>query len=437
MLGPGHVGQCGQLGGVLPGDLAGQRVRGPAGGHQPREPAGRGVVQVLVVVVGHAPQVARQVDRPPFGTRSRGQPGRIGELGRQLTDDGDPIAVGGQNPRAWPRGSSTPGATWCRCAARFLSCRQLGSRSPGGKVAKPRVSQRARVTACRQAVRPEKKSGDNLSPARLTSRLMPSVSPLLVTRASARVRPVGALWRLRGYLKPFRTQMIVMFGAALGAVAAEIAIPLLTKSVIDGAIAHGDKRLLIPLALAAIGLGVAVALLNMIRRWIQSTAVAQIEKSIRDDLYAHLQRLQAGVPRPVAVRPAAVAGDDRPVLDPQVRRVRADLPGHQRHDVRRGGRAADQPQLVARPDHRRGVRPGAAGLLQVREALPGALPPGPGPAGRPGDADRGGGDRHPGAEGARPGPAGRRQARRPGRGGLPDAGRPRPACSGRSGPCST
>ena len=122
---------------------------------------------------------------------------------------------------------------------------------------------------------------------------MPSVSPLLVTRASARVRPVGALWRLRGYLKPFRTQMVVMFGAALGAVAAELAIPLLTKSVIDGAIAHGDKRLLIPLALAAIGLGVAMALLNMIRRWIQSTAVAQIEKSIRDDLYAHLQRLQA------------------------------------------------------------------------------------------------------------------------------------------------
>ncbi len=122
---------------------------------------------------------------------------------------------------------------------------------------------------------------------------MPSVTPLLVTHASARVRPVGALWRLRGYLKPFRTQMIVMLGAALGAVAAEIAIPLLTKSVIDGAIAHGDKRLLIPLALAAVGLGAAAGLLNMIRRWIQAGAVADIEKSIRDDLYAHLQQLHA------------------------------------------------------------------------------------------------------------------------------------------------
>ncbi|MGD0243907.1 MAG: ABC transporter ATP-binding protein [Streptosporangiaceae bacterium] len=87
--------------------------------------------------------------------------------------------------------------------------------------------------------------------------------------------------------------MTVMFAAAFGAVAAEIAIPLLTKTVVDGAIAHGDRRLLIPLALAAAGLGAITALLNMIRRWIQSRAVADIEKSIRDDLYAHLQRLQA------------------------------------------------------------------------------------------------------------------------------------------------
>src|SRR3984957_15386679 len=122
---------------------------------------------------------------------------------------------------------------------------------------------------------------------------MPPVSPLLVTHASARVRPVGALWRLRGYLKPFRAQMIIMLAAALGAVTAEILIPLLTKSVVDGAIAHGARRMLLPLALAAIGLGTAEALLNLIRRWIQADAVASMEKTIRDDMYAHLQRLQA------------------------------------------------------------------------------------------------------------------------------------------------
>jgi ATP-binding cassette, subfamily B, bacterial len=121
---------------------------------------------------------------------------------------------------------------------------------------------------------------------------MPPVNPPPVKRASAPARPVGALWRLRGYLKPFRVQMIVMLAAAFASVTAEIIIPLLTKSVVDGAIAHGDRRLLIPLGLAAIGLGVAMALMNLIRRWIQADAVASIEKTIRDDLYAHLQRLQ-------------------------------------------------------------------------------------------------------------------------------------------------
>ena len=122
---------------------------------------------------------------------------------------------------------------------------------------------------------------------------MPPISPLLVPHASAKVRPVGALWRLRGYLKPFRVQMVVMLVAAFGAVTAEIIIPLLTKSVVDGAIAHGDRRMLIPLALAAIGLGIAEAMLNLIRRWIQADSVASMEKTIRDDMYAHLQRLQS------------------------------------------------------------------------------------------------------------------------------------------------
>ncbi|MBV9384099.1 MAG: ABC transporter ATP-binding protein [Streptosporangiaceae bacterium] len=84
-----------------------------------------------------------------------------------------------------------------------------------------------------------------------------------------------------------------MIAAAVAATAAEIAIPLLTKSVIDGAIAHHDRALLIPLGLAAIGLGAATAALNLVRRWVQGNAVANMEKTIRDDLYGHLQRLHA------------------------------------------------------------------------------------------------------------------------------------------------
>ncbi|HEX4829631.1 MAG TPA: ABC transporter ATP-binding protein [Trebonia sp.] len=110
--------------------------------------------------------------------------------------------------------------------------------------------------------------------------------------APAQPPAVAALWRLRPYLRPYRLQLASMLACALGAEGAAIVIPLLAKSVVDGAIAHHDKSQLLPLGLAAIGLGVAEAALSLIRRWVQGSAVAGMEKSLRDDLYAHLQRLE-------------------------------------------------------------------------------------------------------------------------------------------------
>jgi ATP-binding cassette subfamily B protein len=85
-----------------------------------------------------------------------------------------------------------------------------------------------------------------------------------------------------------------MLAAALVTVAAQLAIPLLTKSVIDGAITHDRRGLLIPLSLAAIGLGLVEAAGMLIRRWVQGGAVTGIEQAIRGDLYAHVQRLHVG-----------------------------------------------------------------------------------------------------------------------------------------------
>jgi ATP-binding cassette subfamily B protein len=82
-----------------------------------------------------------------------------------------------------------------------------------------------------------------------------------------------------------------MLACAIVAVGSEIAIPLLTKSMIDGAISHGERSLLLPIGAAAIGLGVGQALLNFLRRWMQANAVTGMERSMRADIYAHLQRL--------------------------------------------------------------------------------------------------------------------------------------------------
>jgi ATP-binding cassette subfamily B protein len=103
--------------------------------------------------------------------------------------------------------------------------------------------------------------------------------------------PVAALWRLRPYLRPYRRQLAGMIAAAVAVEAADITIPLLAKVVIDDAIAHHERGLLLPIGFLAVGLGTASAVLSLIRRWVQGSAVASMEKTIRNDMYEHLQRL--------------------------------------------------------------------------------------------------------------------------------------------------
>ena len=106
---------------------------------------------------------------------------------------------------------------------------------------------------------------------------------------------MAALWRLRSYLRPYLGRLIVMLAAACASVATALVIPLLTKSLIDKALAPGgDRSLLLPIGLAATGLGIAQAALNFTRRWVQASAVTGMEQAMRRDLYAHLQRLDVG-----------------------------------------------------------------------------------------------------------------------------------------------
>ncbi|HUA27553.1 MAG TPA: ABC transporter ATP-binding protein [Streptosporangiaceae bacterium] len=106
--------------------------------------------------------------------------------------------------------------------------------------------------------------------------------------------PLAALWRTREYLRPYYGRLAAMLAAAVAAAAAEIVIPLVIKAVVDGPIQHGNSGALLPLGLAATALGVTQAALSLYRRWVQARAVTDMERSMRDSLYAHLQRLHAG-----------------------------------------------------------------------------------------------------------------------------------------------
>jgi ATP-binding cassette subfamily B protein len=104
-------------------------------------------------------------------------------------------------------------------------------------------------------------------------------------------RRFHSLWRVRTYVRPYLGQMVLMVVTAFLGIAAGLLIPIVTKAVIDGPIGHGQRARLVPLGLLALGLGIVEAFLAFVRRWVQAYAALGIETAIRDDLYAHLQRL--------------------------------------------------------------------------------------------------------------------------------------------------
>lgn len=102
---------------------------------------------------------------------------------------------------------------------------------------------------------------------------------------------VHSLWRLRHYLRPHRVSLAIMLFASLGFVGVAVSIPLVMKALIDGPITDRDLGPVVPLGLCVLALGMLEAFLVWWRRWVQSSAVLQVETTIRGDLYAHLQSL--------------------------------------------------------------------------------------------------------------------------------------------------
>jgi ATP-binding cassette subfamily B protein len=82
-----------------------------------------------------------------------------------------------------------------------------------------------------------------------------------------------------------------MLSTAIAGIGVAIAIPLVTKALIDGPITERELDPVLPLGLLALGLGVLEAFLVWLRRWVQSNAVLSMETDMRRDLYAHLQAL--------------------------------------------------------------------------------------------------------------------------------------------------
>lgn len=113
----------------------------------------------------------------------------------------------------------------------------------------------------------------------------------LIARRPERVRGISDLLRLLPYLMPYRARWVAMVVVAITSLVATVAIPLMTRAVIDGPVRNRDPYGLWVLGSAAVAVGVAEAALWFIRRWLVARATMGVEADIRKDLYARLQIL--------------------------------------------------------------------------------------------------------------------------------------------------
>src|SRR4029079_18867141 len=74
----------------------------------------------------------------------------------------------------------------------------------------------------------------------------------------------------------------------------QVALPLIVKTVIDGPLSDGDRRGIVMWGVLAAVLAVLDIACGFTRRYLLAVVATELETNMRDDLYAHLQRLDVG-----------------------------------------------------------------------------------------------------------------------------------------------
>src|SRR3954454_18055758 len=105
----------------------------------------------------------------------------------------------------------------------------------------------------------------------------------------------STFYRLLGFLRPYRTGLIVSIFFAIGSQVAQIALIWVTgRNVIDQALLrHDTHRLWLSVALI-VALGVVRAALMLGRRLLSGKQALDVEMDMRSGMYAHLVRLSFG-----------------------------------------------------------------------------------------------------------------------------------------------
>src|ERR687898_3326321 len=98
------------------------------------------------------------------------------------------------------------------------------------------------------------------------------------------------LWRLLGFLRPYRRGVTVSFVLAAAAMGVSVLIPYLVGRTVDDI--RGDAADLKLLALAVAGAGVLRLVFSVARRLVAGRVSLGIEYELRNRMYRHLQSLE-------------------------------------------------------------------------------------------------------------------------------------------------
>ena len=103
-----------------------------------------------------------------------------------------------------------------------------------------------------------------------------------------------ALWRARPYLRPYRAHIAFIVTSSIVSSAGMVVVPLIVKEVVDGPVADGDRDGILRWAVIVALIALVEVFLAFGRRLLLTVLSTGIETSLRDDLYAQLQRLDVG-----------------------------------------------------------------------------------------------------------------------------------------------
>src|SRR5215212_9609575 len=93
------------------------------------------------------------------------------------------------------------------------------------------------------------------------------------------------------YLRPYKRRVVVMYAALAVALGMQLLIPVVLARAIDHGIENRDEGYLVKAAIAIIALAALQGAFTFTRTYISQVLAERVAYDIRNELYAHLQRL--------------------------------------------------------------------------------------------------------------------------------------------------